>query len=546
MSVRLRHCVLLVFVCVFAFFVNNSVIYTDIMESRNLVTAREMVYDGHWMIPTMNGDLRLEKPPLPTWIAAGAEMLSPDDIALQRAMAGVAATMLVVFFWLLGREITRSPRFAVVSTLVLCTSYNIILMGRTASWDIYCHAFMLGAIYFLWCSLTREGRQWGRFFCAGLFLGLSFMSKGPVSFYALLLPFLLSYLVFQRHRMRGKWCPLLLAVVVCVAVSGWWYVYVYLFHSQEAQYVLGKESGSWVNRNVRPWWYYSTFFLETGVWALLTLTALLFPYWQRRVGAKQSSAYLFAFFWMVALVVLLSFLPEKKNRYLLPVLIPAAYSVGFVICTWARMFEQRERCRSARWLWLVNASLVSLVVVALPVAAWVALYEKGTINMGEMALVAAVSWVVAIILIYATMRLKPLLFVGGVTLLFMAAETLFMPFVGYMVNNADYHSIRLSRQEKALDGLPFYYVEGDPLRIELVYEAGRKIRPLNVADRSSVEQALPCAILTHGRVGEELPRALWRGVDTVWVARYDNNRRPKGTSRYKRDFIYNVTILKKK
>lgn len=546
MSVRLRHCVLLVFVCVFAFFVNNSVIYTDIMESRNLVTAREMVYDGHWMIPTMNGDLRLEKPPLPTWIAAGAEMLSPDDIALQRAMAGVAATMLVVFFWLLGREITRSPRFAVVSTLVLCTSYNIILMGRTASWDIYCHAFMLGAIYFLWCALTREGRQWGRFCCAGLFLGLSFMSKGPVSFYALLLPFLLSYLVFQRRRMRGKWWPLLLAVVVCVAVSGWWYVYVYLFHSQEAQYVLGKESGSWVNRNVRPWWYYSTFFLETGVWALLTLTALLFPYWQRRVGAKQSSAYLFAFFWMVALVVLLSFLPEKKNRYLLPVLIPAAYSVGFVLCTWARMFEQRERCRSARWLWLVNASLVSLVVVALPVAAWVALYEKGTINMGEMALVAAVSWVVAIILIYATAKFKPLLFVGGVTLLFMAAETLFMPFVGYMVNNADYHSIRLSRQEKALDGLPFYYVEGDPLRIELVYEAGRKIRPLNVADRSSVEQALPCAILTHGRVGEELPRALWRGVDTVWVARYDNNRRPKGTSRYKRDFIYNVTILKKK
>lgn len=546
MSVRLRHCVLLVFVCVFAFFVNNSVIYTDIMESRNLVTAREMVYDGHWMIPTMNGDLRLEKPPLPTWIAAGAEMLSPDDIALQRAMAGVAATMLVVFFWLLGREITRSPRFAMVSTLVLCTSYNIILMGRTASWDIYCHAFMLGAIYFLWCALTREGRQWGRFCCAGLFLGLSFMSKGPVSFYALLLPFLLSYLVFQRRRMRGKWCPLLLAVVVCVAVSGWWYVYVYLFHSQEAQYVLGKESGSWVNRNVRPWWYYSTFFLETGVWALLTLTALLFPYWQRRVGAKQSSAYLFAFFWMVALVVLLSFLPEKKNRYLLPVLIPAAYSVGFVLCTWARMFEQREHCHSARWLWLVNASLVSLVVVALPVAAWVALYEKGTINMGEMALVAAVSWVVAIILIYATAKFKPLLFVGGVTLLFMAAETLFMPFVGYMVNNADYHSIRLSRQEKALDGLPFYYVEGDPLRIELVYEAGRKIRPLNVADRSSVEQALPCAILTHGRVGEELPRALWRGVDTVWVARYDNNRRPKGTSRYKRDFIYNVTILKKK
>ena len=30
------------------------------MESRNLITAREMVSEGNWLIPTMNGELRLE------------------------------------------------------------------------------------------------------------------------------------------------------------------------------------------------------------------------------------------------------------------------------------------------------------------------------------------------------------------------------------------------------------------------------------------------------------------------------------------------------
>ena len=58
------------------------------MEARNMVTAREMVHDGNWLVPTMNGDLRLEKPPLPTWLTAVAEMISPDNLALQRAMAG--------------------------------------------------------------------------------------------------------------------------------------------------------------------------------------------------------------------------------------------------------------------------------------------------------------------------------------------------------------------------------------------------------------------------------------------------------------------------
>ncbi len=52
--------VLVAAVCICAFFINNQVITPDIMESRNIIAAREMVYDGHWITPTMNGDLRLE------------------------------------------------------------------------------------------------------------------------------------------------------------------------------------------------------------------------------------------------------------------------------------------------------------------------------------------------------------------------------------------------------------------------------------------------------------------------------------------------------
>ena len=37
------------------FFVHNSVLRPDLMEVRNLVTAHEMVTDGHWLVPTMNG-----------------------------------------------------------------------------------------------------------------------------------------------------------------------------------------------------------------------------------------------------------------------------------------------------------------------------------------------------------------------------------------------------------------------------------------------------------------------------------------------------------
>ncbi len=96
-------CLSILLVCFVTFFVHNDAIPADLMESRNLVTAREMVNTGNYLIPTMNGELRLEKPPLPTWIAAVIEQAFPHNLAAQRSAAGVAATIMVFFLFLLVR-----------------------------------------------------------------------------------------------------------------------------------------------------------------------------------------------------------------------------------------------------------------------------------------------------------------------------------------------------------------------------------------------------------------------------------------------------------
>ena len=165
-------------ICIITFFARNKIIIPDIMESRNIVTAREMVYDGHWIIPTLNGELRLEKPPLPTWITAAVELVSPDNLFLLRSLAGIAALFLLFFFYRTAILFTRDKGFAFLSILRLFTSYNIILMGRTISWDIFCHAFMMGAIYFLTKGIMSLSPSKKSFCWAGLFMGLSFMSKG--------------------------------------------------------------------------------------------------------------------------------------------------------------------------------------------------------------------------------------------------------------------------------------------------------------------------------------------------------------------------------
>ena len=530
-------------VCIVAFFVNNAVIVPDIMESRNIVTAREMVYDGHWVVTTMNGELRLEKPPLPTWMAAVAEMAAPGNISVQRVVSGLGALLLVFYFCLFAKRILQTDMLLPV--LLLCTCYNVILMGRTASWDIWCHAFMMGGIYYLACGLRREGPAWREFLLMGLFTGLSILSKGPVSLYALLLPFIISFAVVERPTMRGKALPIVVAVVIALVVGGWWYAYIYTFYGDDMARVAAKESGSWFSHNTRPWWYYWKFFLESGAWSLLLLTAIVQPFWNRQPAYRQRVKYLMPLVWMLAMLVLLSLLPEKKSRYLLPMLIPASLTMAALVSSWEASLRQGVATRADRVLMRVNSGLLALVVASLPVAAYVVLFRSGMVSFTAIVLMAVASWAIAAWLVLTCVRLQPRRMVYAIALLFAIAECAVLPLLSGIINNPDRHSIAATREVEALKPLDLYYDANTELRIELVYATGKKIRPLDLTQRDSVLSKLPCAVMTLQRVGEVMPAELLEAIDTVYVDYYDDNSVGKGRKRYRPHlFNHHVTILK--
>lgn len=535
-------------VCVIAFLANNSVILPDIMESRNIITAREMVYDGNWIIPTMNGELRIEKPPLPTWIAAVAEIISPDNIVAQRTAAGLAALLLSLYFWKFAKRVLKID--PLIPTLLLCTCYNLILMGRTASWDIFTHAFMMGGIYHLAVALGAgksepSGKRkcpWGQFVAAGVYIGLSIMSKGPVSLYALFLPFIISACPFLHPNARGKGLAIAAMALLAIVIGAWWYLYVHHACADALTAVVQKESGSWVNHNVRPWWYYWKFFLETGVWSLLLLTAIFLPMFSQR--RRSDWRWLFSLGWMLCSLVLLSLLPEKKSRYLLPLLIPAAYVMACLIEWWkSSLYNKQYSPKSDKICFSINSWLIAGVTLALPVVAWVTLYKPGHIGAVALIAMAVVCIAIAVYIAVGTVKLMPMRMLWGVTLLFAAAELFFLPCLNNIINNPDIHSIRLTRDIKQLDGIPFYHDCDSTLRIELVYAANRKIRPLDIRSADSVAAKLPCAILTKTGAAQALPQEVITTVDTTYIGLFDDNRRPRGNRRYSNSFIYHITLL---
>ena len=538
------HYLFILIVCWFAFFVNNGSVYEDIMESRNLVTAHEMIEYDNWLVPTMNGELRLEKPPLPTWVAAGIEYLQPDNISLQRAAAGIMATLMAFFLYFFASALSGNRLLGLLSALVLATSFNVIMAGRVATWDIYCHSFMLGAIFF-YKGIKSVRTSWANFVWAGIFLGLSFLGKGPVAFYALLFPFLISYVWIYRPSLKRKGWPIVVMLLLFIVISFWWPLYLYVFHRDTALFVLAKESTAWIERNVRPWYYYWLFFAESGIWALFLLTGLCWPWLKKKI--KMRKEYTFAVLWTVVTLVLLSLFPEKKTRYLLPLLIPAAMVVAHYIVYIFTAAKERTLTTSDRVVFRVNAFIPALIALGMPVAVYLLFYREGEVGLTLLIVVSILFLVAAYSIFAGGVRIKSMKVFTGVVLLLILVETLLMSRVANMFNNTEIKSIKAVRQIEELQHVPFYYPADEELRIELVYEAGRRILPWDIKSDTTLLNSLPVVLVSGKPATEVLPVGIQEKVNLRLIDVYDNNNRPKSDKkRYSPKFVRYVTILEKK
>lgn len=312
-----------IFIIFSGVFLNSRMLNVDLMEARNFVTAREMVQHDNWLIPTMNGELRIAKPPLPTWITAGFMSAAGTDtnLLMNRIPAGISALVLLFFLYSFTKSFTGCPTTALFSVLVLSTSYMFMYMARKGTWDIYCHSFMTGGLWMLYEGL-KSGKF--RFFgFAGILMGLSWMSKGPVSFYTLLIPFLISYMVvYKSSDFRKNYKGLAFSAVLTLIICSAWPVYLMSHAPAEAHAVAGEEATAWFSRHIQPFWYYLQFPIMSGIWMFALIPLMGYRYFREK--AAQQDKYRFLVLWIWIMLLLLSIIPEKKDRYLLPETIPAA------------------------------------------------------------------------------------------------------------------------------------------------------------------------------------------------------------------------------
>ena len=174
---------------------------------------------------------------------------------------------------------------------------------------------------------------------------------------------------------KQKLIPFILSILLFLAIGSWWFVYVRIADAQAFLEIVTKETGNWSSYNVKPFYFYWNFFIQSGLWTIPAFISLLYPYLHKRVANKK--AYIFTFLWTLIAVLLLSIIPEKKPRYLMPVLIPLAINTGFYIQYLIDNFSKLTSKKETLPVYF-NFGLIAIIALALPIVLFIVL--KGGIQ----------------------------------------------------------------------------------------------------------------------------------------------------------------------
>lgn len=522
--------------------VNIDTLQVTIMEARNFITAREMLTDNNWLLTTMNGQPRYQKPPLPTWITAiSASVFGLKNLFGLRLPAIIMVMFTGVYAYLLTLKLLNNTKHALINGLLTVTSFYVLAIIIEAPWDIFAHGFMLIAIYHLFQLFEKSKHYWKHTIITGIFIGFSILSKAPVSLYALMLPFLIAYgITFKFKHFRGKIFSVVSLIMLALAIGGWWFLYVRYNDPETFAAITSKETGNWSSYNVRPFYYYWSFFTQSGIWTIPAFIALLYPYLKSRVS--NIKAYKFTLFWTLFAVLLLSIIPEKKSRYLMPVLIPLALNTGFyihyVIDTFKKLKDKRETLPV-----YFNFGLIGLIALAFPCSYF---FINNTLEGNYLVLFLIASIIIFFIGLAIILQLKKkridrvfLLVIG-----FMISAFLLVAPISNIFIPGNYKSISKLKKESEKQGIKVYALGS--ISPEIIWQYGGKI-PYLAENAHSIyfPTDKQFGILTESLSDKD--KSLIESIyDIRYITNFDLNTVTPETRQYKKRLYNQYYILKKK
>jgi len=344
-------------------------------EPRVAGIAAEMGRSGDMVVPALNGEPFLEKPPLYFWAASTIFNLLGENTYTARLPSALAAICGVALVFFLAMSMGSPPLTAFISAIILASSTGYWSIGHKCIIDMMLCLFTTCAVAcFFQASRSLQKRM---LWYAGFVLSLScaVMTKGLVGL-AIPLSALSVWLLLEKDFSLKAWGLLSIGSLLCLIPVGIWIWFLYNTLGWDAVYEL-----VWTNNfarftgthqsHIRPFYFYIIRFPKNFFpWVLFLPLALIFHVKKIREWNMHSSS-LFFVAWLGIPFILLSISAGKRGLYLLPLYPAAALLVGTAV---GSMLEDVKT--PTKWFSVPSAILAGAIILVSLTFGGISIYFK--------------------------------------------------------------------------------------------------------------------------------------------------------------------------
>jgi 4-amino-4-deoxy-L-arabinose transferase-like glycosyltransferase/membrane-associated phospholipid phosphatase len=308
-------------------FVTTRSTLWDRDETRFSEATVEMVHSGDYLVPTLNGELRADKPVLIYWLMSlPVRLLGPTELAC-RFFSPVGAVVTCLLTALIARHLVgpgTGPSAGLLAMLILATTPLLLITGTAATTDAVLLATLVGA-FVVFENASRTGFRKIHLVGLALTLGAAMLTKGPVG---LALPILAMVVILVLgRRFSFVWATHLFGAALLA--SGIFLAWAIPANNATGGEFLRQGLGHHViARATRPleghggnFFLTLPFYIPVVIFAffpwILFLPGALSATAGGRVGGRDGRSFLFG--WMIPIFLFMSFVSTKLPHYILPI-----------------------------------------------------------------------------------------------------------------------------------------------------------------------------------------------------------------------------------
>ncbi len=293
-------------------------------EGQRAVPPIEMLNSSDYLIPTINGDLYLAKPPLIYWmIAASYKLTGTINNFTARLPSAICGVIFILVFYFVNKQFF-DKNISFLSSLLLITNPYFLTKIRKCELDFPLTLALFIAIYFLYkICYEKDKRVYIYSFLSGLFLGISTLLKGPVPllFY---LTAIISLLVIDKNNFKKLFSfkSLIILIAFLITAIPWYLLVIKRIGTEESWNIFSNQALRRVYRSSdinsgSILFYLLRVPLTMAPWGFL-LPLTLSPRYLKRNQDSNHIKFIFFFFYIS--LIILSFIRGKEIEYALPII----------------------------------------------------------------------------------------------------------------------------------------------------------------------------------------------------------------------------------